>query len=360
MGYKNVRVGSSPTLGTSPFMNRVRIVLDTLGGDNPPEELIQGALAAAAALGVEVVLAGERRLIEREIRGHYLPLSIIDAPEVVTMEDSPAEAVRRKRNSSLVQGILAVKEGRAEAFVSPGNTGAVMAASLLQLRRIPGIERPGIAVSVPTIRAANFLLIDSGANVDCSPHNLKQFAIMGRIYMQEILGVPQPRIGLLNIGVEQGKGNALVRKAFGLLTEVEGFVGNVESNRLLQGEVDVVVCDGFSGNILLKGVEGSASAVIGLLKRSIHESLRAKLGALLLAPQFHQLKEKLDASYHGGAPLLGLKSVVIIAHGHSDALAIKNAIKVAHRAVQNRLPQKIEQGITRFNGTPLFQPRAKP
>ncbi|MCR4404749.1 MAG: phosphate acyltransferase PlsX [Candidatus Acetothermia bacterium] len=336
-------------------MNRVRVVLDTLGGDNPPAELIRGGLAAAEAFGVEVVFAGEQGLIEREIRGHRLPLSVIHAPEAVKMEDPPAEAVRRKKNSSLVQGILALKEGRAEAFVSPGNTGAVMAASLLHLGRIPGIERPGIAVSVPTTGAANFLLIDSGANVDCSPHNLKQFAIMGRIYMQEILGLPQPRIGLLNIGAEEGKGNALVRKAFDLLKEVEGFVGNVESNRLLQGGVDVVVCDGFSGNILLKGVEGSAAAVIGLLKKSIHESLRARVGALLLAPQFQWLKEKLDASYHGGAPLLGLKNVVIIAHGHSDALAIKNAIKVANSAVQSRLPEKIEQGIARFNGTPLFQ-----
>jgi glycerol-3-phosphate acyltransferase PlsX len=359
VGYKNVRVGSSPTLGTSFFMDRVRIVLDTLGGDNPAVELIQGGLAAAETFGVEVIFAGEQRLIEREIRGHHLALSVIDAPEVVTMEDSPAEAVRRKRNSSLVQGIVAVKEGRAEAFVSPGNTGAVMAAALLQLGRIPGIERPGIAVSIPTVREANFLLIDSGANVDCSPHNLKQFAIMGRIYAQEILAVSQPKIGLLNIGVEQGKGNELARKTFALLAEVEDFVGNVESNRLLQGEVDVVVCDGFSGNILLKGVEGSASAVIGLLKESIRQSLRAKLGALLLAPQFQRLKEKLDASYHGGAPLLGIKGVVTIAHGHSDALAIKNAIKVAQSAVENRLPEKIEQGIARFNGTPLFQARAE-
>jgi glycerol-3-phosphate acyltransferase PlsX len=326
---------------------RIRIVLDTLGGDNPPAELIRGGLAAARAFGVEVVFAGKRELIERELQGQHLPYSIIEAPEAVTMEDSPAEAVRRKKESSLVQGMIALKEGRAEAFVSPGNTGAVMAAALLQLGRLPGIDRPGIAVPIPKVDGGSLLLIDSGANVDCSPLNLKQFAIMGQVYMQEILGLPRPKIGLLNIGAERGKGNELARKAFELLEGLEGFVGNVESNRLFCDEVDVLVCDGFVGNILLKGVEGAAAAIIALLKGASRERLRARLGALLLAPQFRLLRERLDAAHHGGAPLLGVNGVVIVAHGHSDALAIKNAIKVAKSAVENRLPERIAQGISR-------------
>lgn len=327
---------------------RIRIVLDTLGGDNPPAELIKGGLAAAQAFGVEVLFAGRRDLIEHELRGQTLPYSIIEAPEAVTMEDSPAEAVRKKRESSLVQGMLALKEGRAEAFVSPGNTGAVMAAALLQLGRLEGIDRPGIAVLIPRLDGGSLLLIDSGANVDCSPLNLLQFAIMGRVYMQEILGLPHPKVGLLNIGAERGKGNELARKAFELLEGLEGFVGNVESNRLLRGEVDVLVCDGFAGNILLKGVEGAVAAIIELLKGSIRQSLRARLGVLLLAPQFRLLKEKLDAAHHGGAPLLGVNGVVIVAHGHSDALAIKNAIRVAKSAVESRLPERIAQGIARY------------
>jgi len=326
---------------------RIRIVLDTLGGDNPPAELIRGGLAAARAFGVEVVFAGKRELIERELQGQHLPYSIIEAPEAVTMEDSPAEAVRKKKESSLVQGMIALKEGRAEAFVSPGNTGAVMAAALLQLGRLPGIDRPGIAVPIPKVDGGSLLLIDSGANVDCSPLNLKQFAIMGQVYMQEILGLPRPKIGLLNIGAERGKGNELARKAFELLEGLEGFVGNVESNRLFCDEVDVLVCDGFVGNILLKGVEGAAAAIIALLKGASRERLRARLGALLLAPQFRLLRERLDAAHHGGAPLLGVNGVVIVAHGHSDALAIKNAIKVAKSAVENRLPERIAQGISR-------------
>ncbi|MFQ6117200.1 MAG: phosphate acyltransferase PlsX [Candidatus Bipolaricaulia bacterium] len=332
----------------------MRIVLDTLGGDNPPEEIIKGGLQAVEAYGVELVIAGEGRLIEREIRGHSSNLSIIEAPEAVTMEDSPTEAVRKKKDSSLMQGIAAVREGRAEAFVSPGNTGAVMAAALLRLGRLAGIERPGIAVPIPALDGKNFLLIDSGANADCSPLNLKQFAIMGKVYMEEILGVARPRIGLLNIGAEQGKGSELVRKAFAALEELEGFVGNVESNRILRGGVDVVVCDGFVGNILLKGIEGSSAALMALLKRAIRRNLRAKLGALLLAPTLRGLKEEIDAAHYGGAPLLGIKGVVIVAHGHSDALAIKNAIRVAKSAVESSLPEKIEQGIARLGGRPSW------
>ncbi len=332
----------------------VRVVLDTRGGDNPPEEIIRGGLQAAEDGGIELAFAGEGELIAPLIRGHSSKLSIIEAPGVVTMEDSPAEAVRKKKDSSLVRGMAAVKEGQAEAFVSPGNTGAVMAAALLILGRLAAIERPGIAVPIPTVRGRDLLLIDSGANADCLPHYLKQFAIMGQVYVEEILDVPQPKVGLLNIGMEQGKGNELVRKAFPLLEELESFAGNVESNRLFRGDVDVVVCDGFVGNILLKGIEGSSSAILSLFKRRVRRDLRARLGALLLAPALRQLQQEIDAAHHGGAPLLGIKGVVIVAHGHSDATAIKNAIQVAKKAVENELPEKVEQGIERLGGRPSW------
>lgn len=332
----------------------VRIVLDTLGSDNPPEEIVKGGLQAAEEGGIELVFAGEEELIERLIRGHPSKLSIIDAPEAITMEDSPTEAVRNKKDSSLVRGMVAVKEGQAEAFVSPGNTGAVMATALLKLGRLTGIERPGIAVPIPTLRGRDLLLIDSGANVDCLPHYLKQFAIMGQVYMEEILGVPQPKVGLLNIGREQGKGNELARKAFPLLEELESFAGNVESNRIFRGDVDVVVCDGFVGNILLKGIEGSSTAILRLFKRRVQRDLRARLGALLLAPVLRQLQQEIDSAHYGGAPLLGTQGVVIVAHGHSDARAIRNAIGVAKKSVENRLPEKVEQGIERLGGRPSW------
>ena len=331
----------------------MRIVLDTLGGDNPPEEVAAGGLEAVERFKIELLLAGpEKRLAPLlEERPHLRDrVTILDTAEAITMEDSPAEAVRRKRNSSLIKGIKALKEGLAEAFVSPGNTGAVMAAATLHLGRLPGIDRPGIGVTLPTLAGGRFLLIDVGANTDPTPQHLKQFAIMGQVYMHEVLGVAEPKVGLLNIGSEPNKGNELARKAYPLLTNLEGFVGNVESDRILQGGIDVVVCDGFVGNILLKGLEGAAVALFKLMKASIKKDLRAKLGGLLLEPALRRLAADLDPKQHGGAPLLGVKGVVIIAHGHSDAEAITNAIRVARTAVENRLPKRIEQGIAKRGG----------
>ncbi len=333
----------------------MRIVLDTLGGDNPPEEIITGGIEAAKELGVEVALAGPRELIEKALAAAgrsaeriSIPITIIEAQEAITMEDSPTEAIRRKRSSSLIQGILAVKEGKADGFVSPGNTGAVMAAATLELGRLAGIDRPALAVLIPALDGRRFLLLDVGANADCSPLNLKQFAIMGQVYMREVFGIDHPKVGLLNIGTERGKGSELARKTYPLLEELEGFVGNVESNRILQGGVDVVVCDGFVGNVLLKGLEGSSHALLKLIKRTIQRSLPAKLGAFLLSPALQRVKEELDAAHYGGAPLLGVRGVVIVAHGHSDAEAIKNAIRVAKSAVENELPRRIEEGIARL------------
>jgi len=324
----------------------VKIVLDTLGGDNPPQEIIRGGVQAARSFDIEIVFSGDRQMIEKELRKHpTIKHSIIHAPEVIAMEDSPAEAVRKKKNSSLVKGIEAVKEGLADAFVSPANTGAVMAAALLRLGRIKGIERPGIATVLPTLNHKNTLVIDVGANVDCAPHNLFQFALMGSVYAKEILEVANPSIGLLNIGEEPSKGNELALKAYELLEELPNFAGNIESNKLLRGEVDVVACDGFVGNVMLKAYEGGAAATIEMLKNAINKDLKAKLGALILEPSLKSFKREISSSRYGGAPLLGVRGIVIIAHGNSDAEAIKNAIRVAKSAIEHKLVQKLEGGI---------------
>jgi len=325
-----------------------KIVLDTQGGDRGPEEVIAGGLQAALEFGVEIVLAGDQAVIEREMtrRARRNPaISILHAPEVVTMEDAPTEAVRKKRHSSLVKGVQYVKQGQADAFVSPANTGAVMAASLLTLGRIRGIDRPGIAAILPTVKDHHVLVIDVGANVDCDPENLRQFAIMGTVYAREVLGISQPRVGLLNIGSERRKGNELALKAFFLLEELKGFIGNIEANQIIHGDVDVVVCDGFVGNVLLKAYEGGAAATVELLKKAIERDWLARLGAFILIPALKSFKRSLSAARYGGAPLLGVRGVVIVAHGNSDAEAIKNAARVAAESVRHDLVSKIERGL---------------
>ncbi len=363
-----VRAGSNPALGTilkfsllNPGENtvmenkklpsKVKIVLDTLGADSSPSEIIAGGVLAAKELNCEVVFSGRREDIKQAVKTQNLDgnYSILDAPEAVTMKESPAESVRRKKNSSLVRGLELLKDG-ACAFVSAGNTGAVMAASLILSGRIEGIDRPGIASIFPTLSGEGILVIDVGANPNCTPENLKQFALMGSIYSREVLGVASPSVGLLSIGKEERKGNKLTLAAYKLL-ESSGlnFVGNVESHRLItQKEADVVVCDGFVGNVLLKAYEGGASATIQFLKKTLKEEspgLRTKLGAYLLKPSLNKFKEQMSPSQFGGAPLLGVKEITIIAHGQSNKIAIKNAIKKAHRSVEHDLVGLIEKGV---------------
>lgn len=331
--------------------SKVKIVLDTLGADSPPSEIIVGGVLAARELGCEVVFSGRRDDINQAIKtqnlnGNY---SILDAPQAVAMSESPAESVRRKKNSSLVQGLKLLKDG-ANAFVSAGNTGAVMAASLILSGRIEGIDRPGIASIFPTLSGKGVLVIDVGANPNCTPKNLKQFALMGSIYSREVLGITHPTVGLLSIGKEKKKGNKLTLEAYQLLeNSLLNFVGNVESHRLItQKEADVVVCDGFVGNVLLKAYEGGASATIQFLRKALKEEshdLRTKLGAYLLRPSLSRFKERMSPSQFGGAPLLGVKGITIIAHGQSDKIAIKNAIKKAHRSVEHDLVGLIEKGV---------------
>jgi len=337
-------------------MKRPKVVLDTQGGDRGPQEVIAGGLRALEEFELEVVLAGDAALIEEALS---LPLrqrvrprvrkraqpEVLHAPEVITMEDAPAEAVRRKKQSSLVRGIEYLRQGRADAFVSPANTGAVMAASLLKLGRLPGIDRPGLAALIPTVRGREVIIIDVGANVDCSPQNLKQFALMGTIYAQEVLGIKEPKVGLLNIGSERRKGNELALKSFFLLEELGHFTGNVEGHQILEGQVDVVVCDGFAGNVLLKAYEGGTAATVEFLQKAIEKDFLARLGAFILIPALRNFKRSLSAARYGGAPLLGVRGVVIVAHGNSDAEAIKNAIRVAAESVRHDLVNKIERGL---------------
>lgn len=325
----------------------MRIVLDVQGGDRPAAELIAGGIDASRQYGIEVIFSGDRSLLEQELAPHKdLNAAIIHAPETIRMDEAPIDAVRKKKQSSLVQGIRAVRKGEAEAFVSPANTGAVMAAALFNLGRLHEIDRPGIGVLIPTLNSRRTLLIDVGANADCSPEHLLEFGIMGTIYMRELMGISNPCVGLLNIGEEPQKGDQQTLKAFAYLQqELPNFAGNVEPHRLVEGGFDVVVCDGFTGNICLKAYEGAISVTVRYLKRQIDKSLLAKFGLPFLWPSLKRLKHEMSAAQYGGAPLLGVRGVVIIAHGNSNAEAIKNAIRVAKEAVEHNLIGKIEHGV---------------
>lgn len=327
------------------------IVLDTQGGDNPPAELIRGGLLAADEYGVNVIFSGDESVIKPNLPANDERFSIIHAPEVITMEDTPAETVRRKKNSSVVQGIKAVRQGRAQAFVSPANTGAVMAASLFGLGRMKGIERPGIAMALPTTNKDSQVVgIDMGANTDSSAENLFQFAIMGRVYAHRVLGIEEPTIALVNIGSELHKGNDLVKQARALLETLPGFVGNIEPNRLFDGEVNVAVCDGFIGNILLKAAEGGVAVTTAALRRALTHRSIYKLGAAVMRPALRMFRDEMSLSRFGGAPLLGVRGISIVTHGNSNAEGIKHAIRVAKDAIDcdllNRIESRIAEHVT--------------
>jgi len=324
----------------------MKIALDAMGGDQAPIGIVDGAFEAAreASGRIEVVLVGKREVIERYIAERRLRCPnciIVDAPETVEMSESPATAVRRKRNSSIQVAMNLHKEGTVEAVVSAGNTGAVVASSLLSLGRLPGIERPAIAIYVPA-RNGGTVLVDGGANSDCDPHNLLQFAFMGSVYAETFLGKPEPRIGLLSIGEERSKGNELSRSAYELL-EKSGlnFVGNVEGRDVFAGKVDVVVTDGFVGNVVLKFTESIIYYMNSLIRDEVGRRPVALLGAVLMKPVFRSVKRRLDYAEYGGAPLLGVGGVVIISHGKSSTRAIKNAILAAERCVTGRINDRI-------------------
>jgi glycerol-3-phosphate acyltransferase PlsX len=324
----------------------VRIALDAMGGDHGPPELVKGALEAVREFGLEVVLVGR----EEEIRP-LLPqdgvrgLGLVNASEVVTMEESPAMAVRQKGDSSLVVGLGLVKKGDCAAFLSAGNTGAVMAAALFVLGRIPGIERPAVGGVFPTLQG-RCMLIDVGANADCKPKHLLQFGHMGSVYMSKVFAIPSPRVGLLSNGEEEGKGNQLTIQAYALLKASSlNFIGNIEGKDILRGIADVVVTDGFTGNIVVKLGEGLNETLFGLMKQAVTSKPHFGLAAMVLEPAFQQVARYLDYTEHGGAALLGVRGVVIITHGRSNAKAVKNALRLAAEAVREGVVGAIEDGI---------------
>ncbi|HJR54653.1 MAG TPA: phosphate acyltransferase PlsX [Gemmatimonadota bacterium] len=330
----------------------MRIAVDAMGGDHAPHRPVAGALAALAEGGrdFEIVLVGDESqlapLLPRESPFEYL--SVLHAPEVIGMEESPAAALRRKRRSSIAEGIALQKRGLADAFVSAGNTGAVMAAALTSLGRIQGLARPAIVVVFPT-QAEPCAVLDAGANAECKPHHLAQFALMGHVYAVEILGRATPRIGLLSIGEEAGKGNDLTVAAHALLAESGlDFVGNVEGRDVLRGAVDVVVTDGFTGNVLLKFGESFADFLASEVRREVSADPRAALGAWLMKPAFQRLQRRIDYAEYGGAPLLGVDGTVIICHGGSSVKAFRNAILLTRRAVRRDLANRIEHAIAGF------------
>jgi glycerol-3-phosphate acyltransferase PlsX len=330
----------------------MKIAVDAMGGDNAPQVVVEGAILAVKEHDVGLYLVGvesaiRQQLTKYDIKG--LELEIVPAADVVGMDESPLAGLRRKRDTSLLRAARLVKSGEAQAMVSAGNTGAAMACAKLTLGSLKGVERPAIATLLPSLKGYS-LLLDVGANVDCKPHHLLQFAVMGHIYAQEIMGIAEPRVGLLNIGEERGKGNELTKQSFELLEHAPlNFVGNVEGKQIYNGEADVIVCDGFIGNIGLKVSEAVADTITVLFKRELEKSLVNKLGACLLRGSLRELKRRIDYSEYGGAPLLGINGVCVICHGGSSAKAIKNAIRVASEFVSHRVNERIESHIIQRN-----------
>lgn len=328
----------------------ITIAVDAMGGDHAPYPEVEGSVLAAQEHGVRVLLVGQPEVIRAQLAELSRPLvaiEIVPASEVITMADHPAQAFRRKKNSSVHVGMRMVKEGRADAFVSAGNTGAVMTAAKFILGTLPSVDRAALAAPFPTARGSVSVMLDVGANVDSKPEHLLQFAVMGEIYYRATFGSRKPRVGLLSIGEEEIKGNELTRAVYDRLKKLPvHFVGNVEGGDLFSGKVDVLVCDGFVGNIALKICEGLAMEIVKLLRKTFKGSLASQLGYLLSRGALKGMKRTMDYSEYGGAPLLGVRGVCVISHGKSNANAIKNAIRVAAGLARARVNEKIEQELS--------------
>jgi phosphate acyltransferase len=326
----------------------MRVAVDAMGGDNAPLVEVEGAIAAVRDYGVPVILVGDTERVQRELAKYdckSLDITVHHASEVVGMHDSAADAVRKKRDSSIRVAFDLVKNGKADAVVSAGNSGATMAAGMFVLKRLAGIERPAIAQAFPTLRG-DTLVLDVGGNVDCKPIHLVQFAIMGEVYARLVMGIAHPRIGLLSNGEEESKGNDLTRETSALLKKTSlDYAGYVEGRDIFDGVVDVVVCDGFVGNVVLKLSEGLVEAVGKMLKIELKGSFLSKLGYLLAQRAFANFKKKVDYAEYGGAPLLGINGVGMICHGGSNAKAIKNAIRFAYEDVQQGVNQKVAEKL---------------
>ncbi|HMV81399.1 MAG TPA: phosphate acyltransferase PlsX [Leptospiraceae bacterium] len=330
------------------------VAVDTMSGDLGPIPLVEGSIDAINEFGYSVVLVGQEEILGELILRYEFDsskLKIVHASEVIDMNDSPSIAVKAKPDSSIVQSMQLVASRECVGVFSPGNTGASMAAALMHLGRIPGVLRPPIAVPLPQQDGDTMLLLDAGANVDCKPEYLVQFALMGEIYAREILGIPKPKIGILSNGEEDKKGNSQSLKVFDIMKFLPiNFVGNVEGRDLYGSgkDVDVVVCDGFVGNIVLKATEGLAKSIFNVLKKNIEDSSIAKTGALLLKPTFKAVKKRLDFEEHGGAVLLGVNGTCIIGHGTSTAIATKNAIRVVVECARNDVNVRIAENLIKF------------
>lgn len=333
--------------------NNYSIVIDAMGGDFAPEEIIKGSIEARAAFRVKIKLVGNKDKIKKVAASSQLNLDgieIVPSSQEVSMNESPSEILKKKRNSSIFIGLELASMGQGNAFLSAGNTGAVMACSLFNMKRIENVLRPAIAVVIP-LADRKFVLIDAGANADCKPQYLKQFAIMGKIYSENILGIDNPRVALVNIGEEEKKGSELVVESYRLLKSYPkiNFIGNIEGRELFEGAADVVVCDGFVGNVILKSIEGLANFFFGEIKQILTSGIRAKLSALGLRNSFTMMKKRFDYEEYGGAQLLGLNGLVIISHGSSKSRAIKNAIKVAIEGLKTNITRKINEEINNIN-----------
>ncbi len=333
------------------------IALDAMGSDKAPDPEVRGAIFACRNLPVRVHLVGPqarlRRLLDEHLEGERLPIEIVNATEHIGMDEKPAIAVRNKPDSSMRVGLQLVRDHKAAGFITAGNTGAAMATAKMVLRALPGVDRPALAAVLPTTSGSPCVLLDVGANVDCKPQNLEQFAVMGELYARSVLKIRHPRVGLLSIGEEESKGNELTREALPLLKQLPiNFIGNVEGRDIYNGNADVIVCDGFVGNVALKTSEGLTRLVREMLRDSLTKTVTAQVGALLSRKAFNTFKKSLDPSEYGGAPLLGVRGVCIVGHGSSNDRAILNGIRVAAEFAQAGINAHIEREFGRRPADP--------
>ncbi len=341
----------------SPREGLTDIVLDAMGSDKAPEPEIRGAILACREHPVRVHLVGPqstlRAALEDALKGERLPIEIVNATERIGMDERAAVAVRNKRDSSMRVGLKLVRERRAQGFLTAGNTGAAMATAKMVLGALPGVDRPALTAILPTSSGSPCVLLDVGANVECKPQNLEQFAVMGEMYARSVLKIPRPRVGLLSIGEEESKGNELTRESYGLLKQLPiNFVGNVEGRDIFNGNADVIVCDGFVGNVALKASEGLGRLISEMLRESLTRTVTAQAGALLSRKALKEFKKRLDYREYGGAPLLGVRGVCIVGHGSSNDRAIMNGIRVAAEFVQAAVNDRIEREFAQRPAAP--------
>ena len=337
----------------------MRIILDGMGGDHAPASVVEGAILAMKEMEHEIVIVGQQELIEAELKKHKYDrsrLSVADAREVITNDEAPVRAVRTKKDSSIVRGINMVKDGEGNIFISAGSTGALLCGGLFILGRIRGVDRPALASIYPIIGGQASLLVDAGANTECKPANLLEFAVMGSIYMEKVIGRRSPRVGLVNVGEEAKKGSALVKVTYEMLSESKlNFVGNVEAREVPKGACDVIVTDGFTGNVILKLTEGLAWNILQVIKRKFTEGVKAKMGAALLIDKIGGLKKEFDYSEYGGAPILGIKGPIVKMHGSSSANAVKNTILKGIPYVTENVVATIEQSVLEIEENTLSE-----